>query len=195
MSKNAWNRPAGADGFVPVIVLRQRLAAMYGARWQALFSDESAVIAWQDEAAAYLYAEGIKWQWMRLALDRLRGQLKAESLPPSLGELAAMCRPETDYAIAFEEAKRNAQSPDPLMASWSSPELYWAAFDFGFTTLRSAFYRSKTKVRWIEVYARRLEAEHCPAIPAAEPVKIFQRATRFARDEAMAALRAQMIVA
>jgi hypothetical protein len=71
MSKNAWNRPAGADGFVPVIVLRQRLAAMYGARWQALFTDESAVIAWQDEAAAYLYAEGIKWQWMRLALDRL----------------------------------------------------------------------------------------------------------------------------
>lgn len=174
MAKNAWTRPAGADGYVPIVMLRQRLAAMYGSRWSALFADEAAVIAWQDEAAGFLYAQGVKWVWMRSALDRLRSNLKADSMPPSLGELAAMCRPEADYKSAFIEAQRKAHAPDALAADWSSAAVYWAAFDFGLSSIRSASFRGVSKVRWIECLARRLEG-NCPPIPEKAPEKVYAR--------------------
>ncbi len=191
MAKNAWTRPAGADGYVPIVMLRQRMAAMYGQRWSALFPDEAAVIAWQDEAAAFLYAQGVKWIWMRSALDRLRAGLKAESMPPSLGELAAMCRPEADYAQTFSEAQSKAHAPDALAADWSSPAVYWAAYDFGLSSIRCATWRGVNKVRWIECLAKRLEG-YCPAIPERAPEKVYTRGNPEVAKSAMAGLRAQL---
>lgn len=189
--KNAWTRPAGADGYVPIVMLRQRLAAMYGARWSEMFTDEAAVIAWQDEAAAFLYAQGVKWIWMRSALDRLRAGLKADSLPPSLGELAAMCRPEADYAKAFAEAQNKASAPDALAADWSSAAVYWAAYDFGLSSIRSASFRGVGKVRWIECLAKRLEG-NCPPIPARAPEKVYSRGSPEVARQALANLRLQL---
>ncbi len=43
--RNPWLRPAGADGLIPVVVLWNHFASLYGNAWRELFAEEAAKVA------------------------------------------------------------------------------------------------------------------------------------------------------
>ncbi|QLI80808.1 hypothetical protein HZU75_04280 [Chitinibacter fontanus] len=172
--KNAWTRPAGTDGYIPVNVLWQRMAALYGAEWRAMFADEAAKLAWQEEAAAMLYGRGVSFNMIKQALEVLRNRVKSGDKPPSVTELVELAMPSIDAESSFAEAKKQSALVQHGRAEWSDPAVYWAAVDFGFSRLTTAQFRGRDKADWVRALARRLSGQ-CPGIPVAEPVPEYQR--------------------
>ncbi|GHD59452.1 hypothetical protein [Jeongeupia chitinilytica] len=124
MARNPWLRPAGADGFVAVRVLWERFAAVYGVKWRVQFPDEASQVVWGESAAALFYARGIQYRMLKPVLDKLLATVRADSVPPSLAELADMVLPAIDFAAAFDEAR--VQAPLVILgaAVWSQPAIY-----------------------------------------------------------------------
>ncbi|XZG71712.1 hypothetical protein ACTSKR_07610 [Chitinibacteraceae bacterium HSL-7] len=190
-ARNPWLRPAGTDGFVPVVVLRQRLAALYGVIWRDQFADESAVVAWQEEAAALLYARGVSFAMVKQALDALRQRIQPGDAPPSVVELVELAMPSLDAEGTFGEAKRAAVLGEPVRRSWSHAAVYWAAVDFGWGRLGAAQWRGRDKADWTRCLARRLSGQ-CPAVPVAPAPVTYQRGDPAVARSALAALRARL---
>jgi hypothetical protein len=164
--KNPWLLPAGGDGFIPAQVLFDRLAAIYGQRWQGQFADDAAKMAWREEAAELLYSRGISFQLCKRGLDALRASVKADSVVVGIAEFAGLCVPEFDYRGAFDEAQRLA----PLVgldmpAEWSNQAIYWAARDFGFVRIQQVTW-GRAKGDWLRILSGRLQG--CPAVPVVE---------------------------
>ncbi|MBM3114264.1 hypothetical protein [Jeongeupia naejangsanensis] len=173
MARNPWLRPAGADGFVAVRVLWERFAAVYGTKWRLQFPDEASQVVWGESAAALFYARGIQYRMLKPVLDRLLATVRADSVPPSLAELADMVLPAIDFAAAFDEAR--VQAPLVLLgaAVWSQPAIYWAARDFGLNRIAAARW-GRSKGDWVRLLSKRL-ASTCPAVPANVPPPEYKR--------------------
>lgn len=184
--RNPWLRPAGTDGFVPVVVLRQRLAALYGQQWRELFANESAVVAWQEEMAGLLYARGVSYSMVKPALDILRQRVKPGDAPPSVVEFVELCLPSLDAESAWAEAKGKCLQPE--QAAWSNPAVYWAARDYGWRRLSAAQWRGRDKADWVRSLARRLSGQ-CPGVPAAPAAVEYRRGDPQVANEALAKLR------
>lgn len=182
-ARNPWLRPAGADGFVPVVVLWDRFAALYGQRWRDLFATDEARAAWQQEAGALFYQRGIRWQMAKAALDKLRVSVGATDAPVSLAKFADLCLPHFDFEGAFAEAKKQAPMADLGLATWTHPAVYWAAVDFGLCRIQQTGW-SRAKGEWVRLLTNRLNG-FCPPIPEkTEP----QEYLRGSPDVARAAL-------
>ncbi|MBM3114565.1 hypothetical protein [Jeongeupia naejangsanensis] len=173
MARNPWLRPAGADGLIPVRVLWERLAVIYGAKWRAQHPDEHAQKVWHQSAADLLYARGIQYRMVKPVLDKLLVSVRADSVPPSLAELADMVLPAIDFAAAFDEAR--LQAPLVILggAVWSQPAIYWAARDFGLNRIAAARW-GRSKGDWVRLLSKRL-ASNCPAVPANVPPPEYKR--------------------
>ncbi|WP_410498135.1 hypothetical protein [Chitinibacter sp. S2-10] len=172
--KNAWSRPAGTDGYIPVAVLWQRMAALYGAEWRAMFASDEAKMVWQEEAAAMLYGRGVSFGMVKQALELLRDRIKAGDKPPSVTELVELAMPSLDAESSFAEAKKQSVLLEHGRAEWSSPAIYWAARDFGVARLATAQFRGRDKADWVRALARRLSGQ-CPGVPVAEPAVQYRR--------------------
>ncbi|XZG69252.1 hypothetical protein ACTSKR_11370 [Chitinibacteraceae bacterium HSL-7] len=191
-ARNPWLRPAGTDGYVPVVVLRQRLAALYGVTWRDQFADESAVVAWQEEAAALLYARGVSFAMVKQALEALRARLKPGDLPPGVVELVELAMPSLDAEGTFAEAKHAAVMCEGNRRAWSHAAVYWAAVDFGWRRLSAAQWRGRDKADWTRMLARRLSGQ-CPAVPVAPEPVTYQKGDPAVARAALATMRAQLV--
>ncbi|WP_375591587.1 hypothetical protein [Chitiniphilus eburneus] len=192
-SRNPWLRPAGTDGLVPVRVLWDRFAALYGEKWRGLFADEPARAAWGEEAGALLYGRGIRWQLAMVALERLRGSVTAESVPPSLAEFADLALPAMDFGAAFDEARAQAPLEEMGRAHWSSAAVYWAARDFGFHRVAMASW-SRNKSEWMRLLSARVAGD-CPPIPTRMAPPAYQRGDPQVARAALSDLKARLGVA
>lgn len=179
-TRNPWLRPAGAEGYIPVVVLWDRLAALYGSRWRDLFPTDSSRIAWQEEAAAVLYGRGIKYVMVKGALDKLRNVIRADVPVVGIAEFADMCAPQFDFEGAYHEARSKAPLVDLGMADWSDPVVYWAARDFGFHRVCQTPW-SRAKGEWVRAVTNRLQGT-VPAIPVAEKVQYARGNMQLAID-------------
>lgn len=179
-TRNPWLRPAGAEGYIPVAVLWDRLAALYGSRWRDLFPTDAARLAWYEEAAAVMYGRGIKYALVKSALDRLRQTMRPDVPPPGIAEFADLCLPQFDFEGAFHEARSQAPLADLGMAKWSDPVIYWAARDFGFHRVCQTPW-ARAKGEWVRAVTNRLQGT-VPAVPVAEKVQYTRGNMQLARD-------------
>lgn len=186
--RNPWLRPAGNDGFIPVVVLWERFANLYGARWRALHGGDAARQAWQEDAAALFYERGIRWAMAKRAVDALRLKVKGDSEPPGLLVFADMCLPNADFESAFAEAQRNAGHALFGEVEWSSPAVYWAARDYGFSRMQAVKW-SRAKGDWVRLLSERLTGV-CPAIPDKPEQRAFVRGDQVKASETVAGLKA-----
>lgn len=188
MSKrNPWLRPAGTDGLVPVVVLWNHFASLYGNSWRALFTEEAAKSAWYDEAAALFYDRGIRWAMVKTALEILRREVRAETSPVGLAEFADRCLPVFDFEGGFYEAKREAMKITFGNAVWSHPAVYWAARDFGINKIQTANW-SRSKGEWVRLLANRLQVQ-CLAVPEKREEPVYKRGDGRIASEAVHGLR------
>lgn len=170
-TRNPWLMPAGTDGLIPVQVLWERLLALYGEDWRSRFADDAARVGWQQEAAAVLYARGVRYTMVKQALAKLaevRSRDRSALPPATVVELADLCLPLIDFEAAFDEARTQAPLDELGMAQWSSPAVYWAARDFGLRRIEGASW-SRNKSEWMRVLTNRLAGQICPPIPAQAP--------------------------
>ncbi|GAB7128760.1 hypothetical protein JCM19000A_32680 [Silvimonas sp. JCM 19000] len=171
--RNPWLRPAGADGLIPVVVLWNHFASLYGNAWRELFAEEAAKVAWYEEAAELFYGRGIRWNMVKTALAALRNEVRAGSQPLGLAEFADRCLPVFDFEGAFYEAQRQSVKVAYGTAVWSHPAIYWAAYDLGFTRVYATKW-SRLKGEWVRVLSDRLQGA-CPAIPDKKEEPVYRR--------------------
>ncbi|MDR3427957.1 hypothetical protein [Silvimonas sp.] len=191
MSKrNPWLRPAGSDGLIPVVVLWNQFASLYGNDWRVLFPDDAAKIAWQEEAAALFYERGIRYTMVSTAMNTLRAEVRAGSVPLGLAAFADRCLPVFDFEGAFYEAARESVRTGHGTAVWSHPAIYWAARDYGFTRIQSIKW-SRIKGEWVRLLAARLQSP-CPAIPPKQEEPVYRRGDAQLASATVSALRAQL---
>lgn len=188
MSRNPWLRPAGAEGLIPVDVLWDRFAALYGSRWRGLFPDDASRVAWREEMAAVMYERGIKYVMVKPALEKMRKALNADVQPPGIAEFADLCLPRFDFEGAYIEAREQSQIVELGMAKWSDPAIYWAARDFGFYRVVQTPW-SRAKGEWTRLLCNRLQA--CPQIPVKTEVAYVRGDMSLAR-ETLAALKSSL---
>lgn len=117
-----------------------RMAAFYGAKfadaWRGVDPAEVKA-AWGEELAGYSIPE----------IQAGIAGLKTRDWPPTLPEFLKLCRPPLDYEMAYGEALRELPKHREGRATWSQPEIYWAAVRIGDFDLRNNPYKAIAN-RW-----------------------------------------------
>lgn len=189
MKKNPWLLPAGEDGYIPAVVLFDRLAALYGEKWREQFRDDSAKTAWQEEAGRVLYERGIKFVLAKAALEKLRRSIQPDSVPVSVIEFAHLCLPDFDFEAAWHEAVKQSAMESLGMATWSNKMIYWAASSFGFTKIQQTPW-ARAKGEWVRILTGLL-LTGCPEIPEKKEV-VYSRGSMDVGLAALAGLKQKL---
>lgn len=139
--------------------LRQRLAAMYGAKfiqqWEGIPEPELDAV-WAEELAGYSGEE------IATGLSACRGR----PFPPTLPEFMGLCRPSLNMEAAYSEAVAGMESRRRgEIGEWSHPAVFWAAVKVGQHDLLNMGWKA-IQARWEKALRTEFAKGRWPEIPA-----------------------------